>query len=48
MSLEELLKVEVVSVASRFPQEVREAPASITVITGQDSGGTARGRWPIC
>ena len=36
MSLEDLLKVEVVSVASRFPQEVREAPASITVVTAQD------------
>jgi iron complex outermembrane receptor protein len=36
MSLEELLKVEVVSVASRFPQDVREAPASITVVTAED------------
>lgn len=36
MSLEDLLKVQVVSVASRFPQEVREAPASITVVTAQD------------
>ncbi len=36
MSIEELLEVRVVSVASRFPQEVREAPASITVVTAQD------------
>jgi outer membrane receptor for ferrienterochelin and colicins len=36
MSIEDLLKVDVVSIASKFPQEVREAPASTTVITAQD------------
>ena len=36
MSLQDLLEVEVVSTASKFPQEVREAPASITVITADD------------
>jgi iron complex outermembrane receptor protein len=36
MSLEDLLSVQVVSVASRFPQDVREAPASITVVTAQE------------
>jgi outer membrane receptor for ferrienterochelin and colicins len=36
MSLEELLAVEVVSTASKFPQEVKEAPASITVITADE------------
>lgn len=36
LSLEDLQKVQVVSVASRFPQDVREAPASITVVTAQD------------
>lgn len=36
MALENLLRVEVVSTASKFPQEVREAPASINVITAAD------------
>ena len=36
MSIEDLLSAEVVSTASKFPQEVREAPASITVITAAD------------
>ncbi len=36
MSLQDLLGVEVVSTASKFPQEVREAPASITVITADE------------
>jgi iron complex outermembrane receptor protein len=36
LGLEDLLNVEVVSSASKFPQEVREAPASITVVTAQD------------
>ncbi len=36
MTLEDLLAVEVVSTASKFPQEVTEAPASITVITAEE------------
>ena len=36
MSMEDLLAVEVVSTASKFPQSVREAPASVTVITADD------------
>ncbi len=36
MSIEDLLGAEVVSTASKFPQEVREAPASITVITADE------------
>lgn len=36
MSLEDLLAVEVVSTASKFPQAVKEAPASITVITAEE------------
>jgi len=36
MSLNELLGVEVVSTASKFPQEIKEAPASITVITADE------------
>ena len=36
MSLQDLLGVEVVSTASKFPQEIKEAPASITVITADD------------
>ena len=36
MSLQDLLGVEVVSTASKFPQEVKEAPASITVITADE------------
>jgi outer membrane receptor for ferrienterochelin and colicins len=36
LSMEDLLKVEVVSSASKFPQEVKEAPASITVITASE------------
>lgn len=34
--LEDLLEVEVVSTASRFQQEVREAPAAITVVTAEE------------
>ena len=36
MSLEDLLTVEVVSAASKFPQEVKEAPASVTVVTSDE------------
>lgn len=36
MSLEELLDVQVVSTASKFSQEIREAPASITVISADE------------
>jgi outer membrane receptor for ferrienterochelin and colicins len=36
LSMQDLLDVDVVSTASKFPQEVREAPASITVITRED------------
>ena len=36
LSIEDLLSVEVVSTASKFPQEIREAPASISVITAED------------
>lgn len=36
LSMKDLLDVDVVSTASKFPQEVREAPASITVITRED------------
>lgn len=36
MGLQDLLEVEVVSTASKFPQEVREAPASITIVTAED------------
>ena len=36
MSMEDLLAVEVVSTASKFPQSVREAPASVTVITAEE------------
>jgi outer membrane receptor for ferrienterochelin and colicins len=36
MGLRDLLNVEVVSTASKFPQEVREAPASITIVTAED------------
>jgi outer membrane receptor for ferrienterochelin and colicins len=36
MSLKDLLDVEVVSTASKFPQSTREAPASITVITADE------------
>jgi outer membrane receptor protein involved in Fe transport len=36
MSVQDLLGVEVVSTASKFAQEVKEAPASITVITGDE------------
>jgi iron complex outermembrane receptor protein len=36
MSLEDLLSVQVVSTASKFPQSVREAPASITIITAEE------------
>ena len=36
LSMQDLLDVDVVSTASKFPQEVREAPASVTVITRED------------
>lgn len=36
LSLEELLKLTVVSSASKFPQEIREAPASITVLRADE------------
>jgi outer membrane receptor for ferrienterochelin and colicins len=36
MSLKDLLEVEVVSTASKFPQSTREAPASITVINAEE------------
>jgi outer membrane receptor for ferrienterochelin and colicins len=36
LSLQQLLAAEVVSTASKFPQEVREAPAAITVVTAED------------
>ena len=36
MSIEDLLEVQVISTASKFSQEVREAPASITVITADE------------
>lgn len=36
LSMQDLLDVDVVSTASKFPQEVREAPASITVVTRED------------
>jgi iron complex outermembrane receptor protein len=36
MSMQDLLGVDVVSTASKFPQEVKEAPASITVITADE------------
>jgi outer membrane receptor for ferrienterochelin and colicins len=36
LSLQQLLETEVVSSASKFRQEVREAPASITVVTAED------------
>jgi iron complex outermembrane receptor protein len=36
LSLQELLATEVVSTASKFRQEVREAPASISVVTSDD------------
>ncbi len=36
MSIEDLLAVEVVSTASKFPQSVKEAPASTTVITAAE------------
>jgi iron complex outermembrane receptor protein len=36
LSLQELLNTAVVSSASKFRQEVREAPASITVVTAED------------
>jgi iron complex outermembrane receptor protein len=36
LSLQELLAAEVVSTASKFPQEIREAPAAITVVTADD------------
>jgi outer membrane receptor for ferrienterochelin and colicins len=36
LSLQQLLETEVISTASKFRQEVREAPASITVVTAED------------
>ncbi len=36
MSLEDLLSVQVVTTASKFPQSVREAPASITIVTADE------------
>ncbi len=36
MSMQDLLSVEVVSTASKFPQAIREAPASITVVTAEE------------
>lgn len=36
MSIEDLLGVEVVTAASKFPQEVKEAPASITIVTADE------------
>jgi outer membrane receptor for ferrienterochelin and colicins len=36
LSMQDLLNVDIVSTASKFPQDVREAPASITVITRED------------
>jgi outer membrane receptor for ferrienterochelin and colicins len=36
LSLEDLLGAELVSTASKFAQEVREAPASITVVTAEE------------
>jgi iron complex outermembrane receptor protein len=36
LSLEDLLSVQVVTTASKFPQSVREAPASITIVTADD------------
>jgi iron complex outermembrane receptor protein len=36
LSLQQLLAAEVVSTASKFPQEVREAPAAISIVTAED------------
>ena len=36
MSMQDLMSVEVVSTASKFPQAIREAPASITVVTAEE------------
>jgi outer membrane receptor for ferrienterochelin and colicins len=36
LSLQDLLSIEVVSTASKFPQSIREAPASITVVTAEE------------
>jgi iron complex outermembrane receptor protein len=36
LSLEDLLSVRVVTTASKFPQSVREAPASITIVTAEE------------
>jgi outer membrane receptor for ferrienterochelin and colicins len=36
LSLQQLLAAEVVSTASKFPQEAREAPAAITVVTAEE------------
>jgi outer membrane receptor for ferrienterochelin and colicins len=36
LSLQQLLAAEVVSTASKFPQEVREAPAAITIVTAEE------------
>jgi iron complex outermembrane receptor protein len=36
LSLEDLLRTEVISSASKFPQEIREAPASVSIVTADD------------
>jgi outer membrane receptor for ferrienterochelin and colicins len=36
LSLQDLMAIEVVATASKFPQSVREAPASITIVTAAD------------
>lgn len=36
LSLQELLNVETISTASKFPQQVTQAPASITVVTAEE------------
>jgi iron complex outermembrane receptor protein len=39
LSLQDLLTAEVVSTASKFQQEVREAPAAITIVTAEEIRG---------
>ncbi len=36
LSLQDLLDIEVISTASKFPQAIKEAPASITIVTADD------------
>lgn len=36
LSLQDLMAIEVVATASKFPQSVREAPASITIVTAEE------------